>query len=119
MFVYNVFIKAKQCSFLGGIIMRIKNFKRFITSIIVFIGILVSMCLFISNVSFSHSEGIKTKTIYASFGDTLWSIAKTEQKENKYYENKNIMEIIADIKLINNLETSNIYNSQKLLIPYI
>lgn len=99
--------------------MKIKNFKRFVTFIIVLVGIVTTLCLFVSNYSFSHTENIKTKTIYTSSGDTLWSIAQIEQNENDYYKNKNIKEIIEDIKIINNLQTSNISDSQKLLIPYI
>ncbi len=99
--------------------MKIKNLKRFITFIIVLIGIIISLCLFGANYSFSHIDNIKTKTIYASEGDTLWSIAQIEQKKNRYYEDKNIKEIIENIKSVNNLQTSNIYNSQKLIIPYI
>lgn len=99
--------------------MKIKNFKRFVTCIMVLMGIITILSLFWANYSLSHTENIKTKTIYASSGDTLWSIAQTEQKKNKYYENKNIKEIIEDIKSVNNLQTSNIYNCQELLIPYL
>ena len=31
---------------------------------------------------------IKYKKIYISSGDTLWAIAKLEQSNNKYFENK-------------------------------
>ena len=56
--------------------MRIKNLKRFITFIVSMFIIALSICLFISNRSLSHSDSIKKKTIYTSYGDTLWSIAK-------------------------------------------
>ena len=99
--------------------MKIKNLKRFITFITVMLFIAISISLFISNSSFSHSDNIKKKTIYTSYGDTLWTIAETEQKNNEYYKNKNIREIIEDIKSINNMKTSNLASSQELLIPYI
>ena len=59
--------------------MRIKNLKRFITFIVSMFIIALSICLFISNRSFSHSDTINKKTIYTSYGDTLWSIAQSEQ----------------------------------------
>lgn len=100
--------------------MKIKNLKRFITFIAILIcTTIATLGLLGGNYSFSHTDSIKTKTIYASSGDTLWTIAQTEQKKNKYYEDKNIKEIIEDIKSINNLKNSNIYDSQELTIPYI
>ena len=99
--------------------MRIKNLKRFITFIVSMFIITLSICLFISNNSFSHSDSINKKTIYTSYGDTLWSIAQNEQANNKYYKNKSVREIIEDIKNVNNMKTSNLSSSQELLIPYI
>jgi LysM repeat protein len=52
-----------------------------------------------------------------SNGDTLWEIAKLEKNTNEYYKNKDIREIVFDIKKVNNLQTSDIYEHQKLLIP--
>ncbi len=99
--------------------MRIKNLKRFITFIVSMFIIALSICLFISNRSLSHSDSIKRKTIYTSYGDTLWSIAQSEQANNEYYKSKSIREIIEDIKNVNNMKTSNLSSSQELLIPYI
>ena len=83
--------------------MRIKNLKRFITFIVSMFIIALSICLFISNRSFSHSDTINKKTIYTSYGDTLWSIAQSEQANNEYYKNKSIREIVEDIKNVNNM----------------
>jgi len=95
--------------------MKIKNRKKFITSITILILIIIFTIL-LSSKAFSHGE-YETKTIYISNGDTLWTIASTELQDNKYYKNKNIREIINDIKHINNLDSSYIYEGQKIEIP--
>mgnify|MGYP003310880471 CR=1 FL=1 len=60
--------------------MRIVNKKKFIKMIILIIGIIGISLICFSNISFSKGE-IKTKTIYVSNGDTLWSIAEEEQEK--------------------------------------
>ena len=64
-----------------------------------------------------YSEETQYKELYIGAGETLWSIAKVELKENPYYFNKDIREIISDIKHRNELNTSALYIGQKLLIP--
>lgn len=97
--------------------MKIKNKKKFIISISILIFIVIFIIL-LSSKTFSHGE-YETKAIYISNGDTLWTIACVEQQNNKYYENKNIREIIDDIKYINNLDNSYIYEGQKIVVPTI
>ena len=97
--------------------MKIKNKKKIIVSSTVLIFIAVFTTL-LSSKTFSRGE-YETKTIYICNGDTLWTIASMEQKSNKYYENKNIREIINDIKYINSLDSSYIYEGQKIVIPTI
>lgn len=97
--------------------MKIKNKKKFLTAISI-LFLIITFIILLSNKTFSHGE-YETKTIYASNGDTLWSIAIIEQNNNKYYENKNIREIIQDIKYINKLDSSYIYVGQKIEIPTI
>lgn len=97
--------------------MKIKNKKKFITSTTILIFIVIFTIL-LSSKAFSHGE-YATKTIYISSGDTLWTIASIEQECNKYYENKNIKEIVEDIKYMNSLEDSYIYEGQKIEIPTI
>jgi LysM repeat protein len=88
--------------------MRIKSMPRFILSItILFILLLSFISLFTTKV-FSYENPKYDNTVVAS-GDTLWSIAKN-------YEG-NINEKIYEIKKINNLDTSDIYVGQELLIP--
>jgi len=97
--------------------MKIKNKKKFVTaiSILIFVAIFI---ILLTTKTFSHGEH-DIKTIYISNGDTLWTIASAEQEDNKYYENKSIKEIINDIKYVNNLDSSYIYEGQKLEIPII
>ncbi len=96
--------------------MKIVNRKKFIKAIIVLLSIILLILIYFTNVSFSKVE-LKTKTVSIIYGDTLWSIAATEQANNEYYENKNIREIIQDIKNINSLDNNYIYEGQKIEIP--
>lgn len=98
--------------------LKIVNFKKFIRSILIILGIILLINLFISNNSFSHGE-TDYKTIYVANGDTLWSIAKTEKEINAYYENKEIRDIVNSIKTVNKLSNSDISINQELVIPKI
>ena len=92
--------------------------RRFFISILV-ITILISICfLLFSSRTYSHGE-ISYYNKYINIGDTLWNIAKEEQKNNMYYQSKNIEFIIEDIKLKNNLENSYLKEGQILKIPQI
>jgi len=97
---------------------KIANIKKFIRSILIILGVIVCLTLFINKASLSHGE-IEYKTIYVCEGDTLWNIAKTNQKNNGYYKNKDVRYIVNDIIKINNLLNSNISIDQQLLIPVI
>lgn len=44
-------------------------------------------------------------------------IAKNEIENNKYFENKDIREVVNELKTINNLSTSSLYEGDKLKIP--
>ena len=99
--------------------MRIVNKKKFIRMVILIIGIITISLIGFSNISFSKGE-IKTKTIYVSSGDTLWTIATEEQENNLYYKDKDIRDIIYEIKKLNNLDNnSNLIVGQKLVIKYL
>lgn len=98
--------------------LKITNKKKFIRSVLIILGMIIFIILFIGNISFSHGEN-NYKTIYVAKGDTLWSIAKEEQQNNSYYENKSIREVVSNIKTINNLSNSNLSINQKLVIPSI
>lgn len=95
--------------------LKIVNRKKFLRSMfIIFLGIII-ISFIISNKSFSHTES-KYKTLYVSSGDTLWNIAKEEQNSNEYYKNKNIQNIVNDIKKLNHMSNSNLKVNQELKI---
>lgn len=97
--------------------MKIVNKKKFIRSIVIFISItLFVTILFSNNIALSHQE-LQYKKIYVDKGETLWEIATSELKVNKYYNNVDIREIIKDIKKINNLNSSALQVGQILEIP--
>ena len=97
--------------------MKIVNKKKFIRGIVIIISIIVFIVLVsISNISLSHGD-IAYKDIYVSNGETLWSIAKCQLNTNAYYSNKDVREIIRDIKTINELNSSVLQIGQKLIVP--
>ena len=98
--------------------MRIVNKKKFIRSTSITIGLIVFVIMVLSNISFSHTE-VNYKEIFISSGDTLWSIAKYERINNKYFENNDIRDIVDEIKYLNNLSSSNLNIGDKLSIPII
>lgn len=98
--------------------MKIVNMKKFIRSIILILGFLFLLSFLFVNKSFSYSK--KTyKKIYISCGDTLWNIAKKEKNNNAYFENKDIREIVFELKTTNNLKNSDLKIGQELNIPII
>ena len=113
-----MFLKIRNNVRKRGAIMRKINIKKFIRSISITIGLIVFLILTLSNISFSHTE-IIYKEVTVSSGDTLWSIAKYEKINNSYFADKDIQDIIYEIKDINNLKTSNLCIGNKLTIPTI
>lgn len=119
MFVYNILNKRTNISYnLGGIIMKLKivNIKKFVTSIMIMLGIITLIYMVFSNKSYSKTEE-KYKTEIIVSGDTIWEIAKNEKDTNEYYKNKDIRYIAYDIQNINNLSNSNLIEEQEILIP--
>lgn len=98
--------------------MKRVNKVKFIRSTIITIGLVIFIILMLTNISFSHTE-ITYKEIAISSGDTLWNIAKYEKNNNAYFEDKDVRDIIAEIKYINNLNSSNLSIGDKLTIPTI
>lgn len=92
--------------------MRIKSKYKFIRGLLI---ILALVSLFISKTTLSFNK-INYKKISVTRGDTLWKIAKQEQETNEYYKNKDIREIVYNLKELNNLNTSNLNEGQELLI---
>ena len=98
--------------------MKIKNFKKFVRSILIILGLTIAIILLISKASYSNKE-VEYKTLCVSKGDTLWSIAKYNQESNEYYRGKDVRYIINDLIKINELNGSNIIADQELIIPVI
>ena len=93
------------------------NLKKFIRALVIVIGITI-LITFLATKSIYSYEKLKTKTIYTNKGDTLWNIALNEKENNKYYKDKNIREIVYDIKQINNMQDSIILPGETLKIYY-
>lgn len=96
--------------------LKIVNFKKFITSIVIMLGAITLIYMMFSNKSYSKTEE-RYKTEVIVCGDTIWDIAKNEKSENEYYRDKDIRYIAYDIQNINNLSNSNLFEGQKILIP--
>ena len=92
-----------------------RNIKNII---IIALFIIVLNAIFSIRNSYSKVE-ISYKSEYASQGDTLWSIAERESKNNKYYQDKDIRYIIYDLKQINNINHSSLKEGQEIKIPKI
>lgn len=95
--------------------LKIVNLKKFILAILTMLAIILSISLFTGNKVLSRVNP-EYRTIIVSSGDTLWEIAKIEQQSNEYYKEKDLRYIINDLKSINNLTSSNLFNNQKLLV---
>lgn len=96
---------------------KIVNKQKFIRSLIIAIGLIIFAILGITN-TYSKTE-ISYKEDYILKGDTLWSIAEKEIDTNEYYRNKDIRDVMFEIKKINNLQNKNLTVGQKILIPCI
>ena len=95
--------------------MRIVNMKKFLRTISILFLLLLGIALFTSK-TYSNAKISYKEEIICS-GDNLWAISKNEQKNNKYFQNKDIRDIIEEIKQINDLENSNLAIGQKIIIP--
>ena len=96
--------------------MVVLNKKKFVRAILIIIGITIGLNFIIMNKVFSSQE-ITYKKVSIIEGDTLWDIASREKKNNPYYEDDDVRDIISNIKQINNLESSNLKENQVLKIP--
>ena len=47
----------------------------------------------------------------------MWEIAEIEQQKNPYYKDKDVRDIIQNIKKVNKLKVSNLKIGQELKIP--
>lgn len=96
--------------------MKIVNIQKFFTSILLFFSLIIGIIFLIGNVSFSHQE-LMQKEIFITKGDTLWSIARSQQEENPYYSQMDIRDIIYEIKQLNQFEGNHhLVEGEKLII---
>ena len=95
--------------------MKIVNVKKFIRTISILVILILIIILF-TNKTYSKVD-TKYKEESIILGDTLWSISQEEAKNNKYFENKDIREIVSEIKRINKLDNLDLKEGQKLVIP--
>ena len=95
--------------------MKIVNVKKFIRTMSILVILILIIILF-SNKTYSKVD-TKYKEESIILGDTLWSISQQEAKNNKYFENKDIREIVSEIKRINKSDNLDLKEGQKLLIP--
>lgn len=95
--------------------MKIKNPIKFIRSSMILLILIYISVSFFYNKTYAYKE-YNFKTIEISEGQTLWNIAQYEKEHNEYYKNKDIREIVFEIKENNNLNSSNLYVGQELKI---
>ena len=94
----------------------IKDKNRFRRSILLISIVVIGLLLFLTKKSYSKVE-TSYKDVIVCKGDTLWSIAREEGKDNKFFENKDIRSVVYEIKSLNNLNDSNLNCGQKIRIP--
>ncbi len=85
--------------------------KRIFQNIAILVIIFITISLFV-NVSLGKDR-LTTKTVIVDSGTTLWNIANKICNKNPEL---NVQNVIIQIKKINNLDTSMIYEGQELLV---
>lgn len=95
-------------------IVKVDLFKFLRGVFILFVFIFV-ISFFIGKKIYSHDE-VKNKDIYITKDETLWSVASYEQENNEFYKDKSIDYVMNDIKELNNMDLSMIYEGQTLKV---
>lgn len=88
------------------------NYTMMFRNILILLLLFFVFSLFTTN-AFSKKE-LATKKITVEENQTVWNIAKIVCKKNT---SLNIQEVIYDIKKVNSMDNSTIYEGQELLIP--
>lgn len=86
----------------------LKNRKRFI---IVIAALVIIITTLICTMAVYGYKEVQYKTIQVDRGDTLWSIAE------KYSGNSDIRKYIYEVKKVNNLPSSQIFEGDELIVP--
>ena len=95
--------------------MKIVNRKKFVKSLIIMFGLLAIAIIGIQKTY--CKEKIVYKEDYIVEGDTLWSIAQNEINTNEYYKNKDIRDVMYEIKTINHIGNEKLEIGKKIIIP--
>lgn len=98
--------------------LKIINKKQFLKGIVFSILFIIAIIFVISTNSLSYGE-VQYRKLYVAPGDTVWEIAKEEKRSNKYFETKQIREIVSEINAINHIENRTLKVGEELQIPYI
>lgn len=88
----------------------LKNKRRFMIAVAILVSI-ISSIIIVTTRTQGYSE-ISCREIVIERGDTLWDIAV-----DKYGENIDVRKKVALIKKVNDMETSELFAGQVLLIP--
>lgn len=101
--------------------MKIVNMKKFVRSILILIGVIVALILFFPKATLSHNEKSHSnyETISVAQGDTLWSIASYQQENNPYFIEKDVRDIVSNLKKVNQLHTADLQIGQTLKVPVL
>lgn len=101
--------------------MKIVNMKKFVRSVLILIGVIVALIIFFPKATLSHNENTYSnyEKISVAQGDTLWSIASYQQENNPYYTEKDVRDIIIELKKVNQLSNSNLQVGQTLKVPVL
>lgn len=101
--------------------MKIVNMKKFLRSMLILLGIVIAIILFFPKATLSHNENghLNYENISVAQGDTLWSIATYQQQNNPYYTEKDVRDIISELKRVNQLADTSLQIGQTLRIPVL
>lgn len=97
---------------------KIVNKKKFAFSVFIIFITIIGVSLLFCTSSYSSGE-VKYKEVEVICGDTLWSIAREENRNNAYYEGKDIRYVVYEIDKLNNIGNSVLREGDKIKIPTI
>lgn len=95
---------------------RIINKYKFIRTMTILTCIVITIVCIANHKIYSNSE-TKYKTEYVVKGETLWEIAEKEIRENAYFQNEDIQNVILELKKVNHMTTSNLSEGVEIKIP--
>lgn len=101
--------------------MKIVNMRKFVRSILILIGVIVALIIFFPKATLSHNENAHSnyEKISVAQGDTLWSIASYQQENNPYYTERDVRDIIIELKKVNQLTHSELQIGQTIKVPVL